>query len=171
MSVSLTEPQVLARTKTVTRRLGWTYLKPGDRLTLCRKVMGRRKGEPLVRITEVEVVDVSREPLCDILPAEVIAEGFPDWLPGDFIDFFCRTHKGCQPWTEVTRIEWRYLDAMPQPSARNRYCICEGVCGYDDADYADECVEVGCTYCADEHARRNAPRLPGEVPLFGEGVG
>ena len=40
MSVSLTEQQVRARTKTVTRRVGWLMLKPGDRLTLCRKVMG-----------------------------------------------------------------------------------------------------------------------------------
>jgi hypothetical protein len=31
MSVSLTEPQVRARSKTVTRRLGWLMLKPGDK--------------------------------------------------------------------------------------------------------------------------------------------
>ena len=110
MSVSLTEPQVRARTKTVTRRMGWSYLRPGDRLTLCRKVMGRRNGEPLVRICDVEVVEVSRERLMDIMPHEVISEGFPYWLPGDFIDFFCSTHKGCQPWSQVTRIEWRYLE-------------------------------------------------------------
>lgn len=55
MSVSLTEQAVLERRKTVTRRLGWRFLKPGDRLTLCRKVMGRKPGEPLVRICDVEV--------------------------------------------------------------------------------------------------------------------
>lgn len=44
MSVSLTEDAVVARTKTVTRRMGWRDLKPGDRLTLCRKVMGRKRG-------------------------------------------------------------------------------------------------------------------------------
>ncbi|MBH0780368.1 hypothetical protein [Nocardia bovistercoris] len=54
MSVSLTEKQVRARTKTVTRRAGWRFLEPGTRLMLCRKVMGRRKDEPLVRIVEVE---------------------------------------------------------------------------------------------------------------------
>jgi hypothetical protein len=58
MSVALTEGAVRNHTKTVTRRLGWKFLKPGDRLTLCRKVMGRKKGEPLVRIAEVEVVKV-----------------------------------------------------------------------------------------------------------------
>lgn len=112
MSVSLTEQAVRDRTKTVTRRLGWTYLKPGDRLTLCRKVMGRRKGDPLVRICEVEVVSVRLEHLGDISAVDVITEGFGGrgWEPRDFVEFFCRTHKGCQPDTVVTRIEWEYLD-------------------------------------------------------------
>jgi hypothetical protein len=110
MSVSLTEPQVRARTKTVTRRAGWLMLKPGDHLTLCKKVQGRRKGEPLERITDVEVVSVRREPLHAITKAEVAAEGFGGWAPADFVAFFCRTHKGIQPDSDVTRIEWRYLD-------------------------------------------------------------
>lgn len=42
MAVSLTEPQVRARVKTVTRRVGWRMLRTGDQLTLCKKVMGRR---------------------------------------------------------------------------------------------------------------------------------
>lgn len=109
MSVSLTEPQVRARSKTVTRRAGWLMLKPGDRLTLCRKVMGRRKGEPLERITDVEIVAVRRERLDLITPAEVIAEGFPEMTPAEFVEFFCGSHKGCGPASEITRIEWRYL--------------------------------------------------------------
>lgn len=44
MSVALTERAVIERRKTVTRRLGWVFLKPGDRLTLCRKVMGQALG-------------------------------------------------------------------------------------------------------------------------------
>jgi hypothetical protein len=109
MSVSLTEPQVVTRTKTVTRRLGWLMLKPGDRLTLCRKVMGRKKGEPLVRVAEVEVVSVRRERLDAITIDDVVSEGF-GMSPSGFVEFFCRTHKGCGPDTIVTRIEWRYLD-------------------------------------------------------------
>lgn len=109
MSVSLTEPQVRARTKSVTRRMGWAYARPGERLTLCRKVMGRRKGEPLVRIVDVEVVSVRREQLDTITPAEVKAEGFPEMSPAEFVEFFCGTHKGCTPTSEVTRLEWRYL--------------------------------------------------------------
>jgi hypothetical protein len=108
MSVALTEDAVRNRRKTVTRRLGWRMLKPGDRLTLCRKVMGRRKDEPLVRICEVEVVDVRREPLAAISPTDVRREGFPDFTPSMFVGFFCY-HMKCRPDTEVTRIEWRYL--------------------------------------------------------------
>jgi hypothetical protein len=30
--------------------------------------------------------------------------------PAEFIAFFCQSHKGCTPDTEVTRIEWRWAD-------------------------------------------------------------
>lgn len=120
MSVSLTEPAVRSRTKTVTRRLGWKFLKPGDRLTLCRKVMGR-KGAPLVRIAEVEVVDVRREQLWHITDDDIAREavdvalfdehytdtGLP--TPTAWIDWFCEEMR-VRPDDEVTRIEWRYLE-------------------------------------------------------------
>ena len=110
MAVSLTESQVRDRTKTVTRRLGWRMLRVGDQLTLCRKVMGRRRGEPLERIAAVQVMSVRRERLAAITAADVAAEGFPEMAPAQFVSFFCRTHRGCTPDTEVTRIEWRYLN-------------------------------------------------------------
>lgn len=112
MSVALTEDAVRERRKTVTRRLGWTFVKPGDRLTLCRKVMGRRKAdgtvEPLVRIADVEVVAVRREPLSSIAPGDTALEGFPDMAVGAFVEFFCQNMR-CTPDRWVTRIEWRYL--------------------------------------------------------------
>lgn len=108
MSVALTEDAVRARRKTVTRRLGWRVLRPGERLTLCRKVMGRR-GEPLVRVAEVEIVSVRRERLDAVTDAEVTREGFPGRDAAWFVAFFT-THMRCAPDTEVTRIEWRYLD-------------------------------------------------------------
>jgi hypothetical protein len=111
MSVALTEPSVRDRSKTVTRRMGWLMLKPGDQLTLCRKVMGRRKGEPLVRIVNVEVVAVKRMPLNWITEAECEREGLPNLSPAEFVEFFTATHKGCTPESDVTRIEWRYLDS------------------------------------------------------------
>ena len=116
MRVSLTEEPVVSRTKTVTRRLGWwedrhgrRILLPGQQLTLVRKSMGRRPGEPLVRLADVQVVDVRRERLCDITPDDVAREGFPGWSRERFVSYFC-DHMRCKPDTAVTRIEWRYLD-------------------------------------------------------------
>lgn len=136
MSVALTEQAVVQRRKTVTRRAGWRSLTPGTRLTLCRKVMGRKADEPLVRIAEVEVVAVTRERLDQIADADVVREGFSpldliSYMPADhqqidpesgvypflrhgvmsaaFIRFFC-DHMGGAPDQLVTRVEWRYLD-------------------------------------------------------------
>ena len=109
MSVTLTEQQVVDHTKTVTRRKGWLFLKPGVRLTLCRKVMGRRKGDPLVRLAEVEVVSVRREELWEIHIDDVAREGFPEMTEAEFCGFFTE-HMGGGFRQEVTRIEWRYLD-------------------------------------------------------------
>lgn len=129
MSVSLTEQAVVERRKTVTRRLGWLRIKPGDRLTLCRKVMGRRSDEPLVRLAEVEVVSVRREPLFAIDDADVARECVPEWdehgnerfdehwiaedlvgppTPEAWVRWYA-SEMGITPHHEVTRIEWRYL--------------------------------------------------------------
>jgi hypothetical protein len=109
MSVALTEPAVVARRKTVTRRLGWRFAKPGDRVTLCRKVMGRKPGEPLVRLAEVEILSVRIERLEAIDLADVAREGFIGWTPDLFVEYFCR-HMKVGPDAAVTRIEWRYAD-------------------------------------------------------------
>jgi hypothetical protein len=112
MSVALTSAAVRERRKTVTRRLGWAFLKTGERLTWCEKVQGRKRRdgtvEPLVRIAEVEVVSVRREPLSSIGPGETALEGFPDMTGGAFVEFFCNAMR-CEPDTLVTRVEWRYL--------------------------------------------------------------
>ncbi|MBX3031435.1 MAG: ASCH domain-containing protein [Chloroflexi bacterium] len=125
MAVSLTEQAVVERRKTVTRRLRWLHLKPGDRLTLVRKSMGRKPGEPLVRLAEVEVVSVRREPLRLITDDDITREGVPvevftpvvgrgheDICSGcryaNWVAWYARTF-GITTDTEVTRIEWRYL--------------------------------------------------------------
>lgn len=113
MSVALTEDAVRERRKTVTRRLGWKFAKPGDRITLCRKVMGRKPGEPLVRLADVEIVSVRRERLDAITPDDVWREGFEGWTEHDFINVFCE-HMGAWDGTFVTRIEWRYLASLPE---------------------------------------------------------
>lgn len=116
LSCALTEGQVLDRSKTETRRLGWwvdkngrRLVKVGDRLQLVRKAMGRKPGEPVVVLARVEVTDVVRERLDAITPEGVAAEGFPDWGPAEFIEFFCRSMK-CEPDRVVTVIRWRYRD-------------------------------------------------------------
>ena len=116
MSVALTTRQVRDRSKTVTRRDGWRFLKVGDRLTLCPKVMGFRRGEHPERIVDVEVLGVRRERLDAITADDVAAEGFPEMTgPAEFVRFFCDHHKGCRPDSLVTRIEWRYLDGPVTP--------------------------------------------------------
>ncbi len=123
ISFSLTTPQFRSRTKTVTRRLGWLHLKAGDRLMGCEKCMGRKPGELLVRLGEIEVVSVLRERLLEMtrppshLPdkwsaygvEECAREGFPRMTPGEFVAFFCKSHAGCTPDTIVTRIEFKYV--------------------------------------------------------------
>ena len=124
MSVSFTEQAVVERRKTVTRRKGWLFLKPGDRLALCRKVMGRKKDEPLVRIAEAEVVSVRRESLallydafaeahcreCRYANEEVAREGFPGMYPREFVERYFIDAQGMRADDLVTRIQWRYLD-------------------------------------------------------------
>jgi hypothetical protein len=83
--------------------------------------------EPLVRLAEVEVTGVRREPLCEITVTAVAAEGVPvllldgrrrfgEWdtatgqpTRGAWVEWFCE-EMGCTPDTEVTVIQWRYLD-------------------------------------------------------------
>lgn len=119
MSVTLTEQAVVERRKTVTRRLGWTHLKPGDELDLCRKVMGRRRPdgtvEPLVRLARVRVVSTRWERLDEVTAEDVAREGFdlpdlerPEANARWFVQFFC-DHMRCTPGTPVNRIEWEYL--------------------------------------------------------------
>jgi len=117
MSVAMTTDAVIGRRKTVTRRKGWwldkngrRILHAGDRLTLCRKVQGRKPGEPLERLAEVEVVDVARIGLGVISRADVEREGFPGMGPAEFIQRFFIEAQGIQYGEVVTRIEWRYLD-------------------------------------------------------------
>ena len=119
ISFSLTTPQFRAQTKSVTRRLGWRHLKAGDRLMGCEKVMGRRKGDPLVKLGVIIIHSVRFEPIRAMTDdpaygkAECAKEGFPDASPSMFVAFFCDSHKGhpeTTPETVVTRIAFRYAN-------------------------------------------------------------
>jgi hypothetical protein len=111
MSFALTTEQVRARTKTVTRRLGWMFLKRGTLLQPVVKCQGLKKGECVEKIGgPIRVVDVTRERLIDGLSQKDVArEGFPTWSPSEFADMFCE-HNGCAPDAVVTRIQFEYVE-------------------------------------------------------------
>jgi hypothetical protein len=113
MSFSLTTPQILARMKTVTRRMGWQFLKPGDLVQAVEKGQGLKKGERVKRLAVLRIENVRREPLNIIgrrYLYDPVLEGFPLMTCDEFIEFFCRSHKGCTPESEVTRIAFEYVD-------------------------------------------------------------
>jgi hypothetical protein len=109
IAMKLTQAQILDQTKTVTRRCGWQRLKPGTILQPVVQSMGLKKGQQVERIGgPIEVTGIWREPLGAITQAEVIAEGFPQMNPAEFVRFFCAS-MNCDAATEVTRIGFRYL--------------------------------------------------------------
>jgi len=114
MAFALTTPQVRARTKTVTRRAGhgWLALRRGQLVQAVAKGQGLKKGEQVERLTVLRILDVRLEPLAAITSDDVRAEGFGDMAPHDFVAFFCRTHTGVQPTSEVVRIAFAYVDGV-----------------------------------------------------------
>lgn len=116
MSFMLTTEQIKNKTKTVTRRLGWDFLKPGDVLNACVKCQGLKKGEKIERLCQIRIVGVDPEPLCEmqVCPIygaeEATKEGFPDMSGTEFVAMFC-THMKCDRTTVVNRIEFEYLTA------------------------------------------------------------
>jgi len=114
MSFALTTEQVLARTKTVTRRVGWRDARTGLRFQPVKKVRGLPRGGKVEPIGgPVRVVATRREPLDALLAypdpaAEVAAEGFPGMDPAEFVRWFAQAHK-CDPRAPVTRIAFEYL--------------------------------------------------------------
>lgn len=108
MSFMLTKEQFKNQTKTVTRRLGWDFLKPGDIVIGREQCQGLAKGQTINKLGPFQVVSTRWQMLKAITLDDVIREGFPDMTPAQFVDFFCETHR-CQPDRPVNRIEFRYL--------------------------------------------------------------
>jgi hypothetical protein len=115
MSFKLTEQQVLDRTKTVTRRLGWMHARVGDLVQPVRKSMGLKRGESIERIGgPIVLLSIRKESLRRLIDdtgygaAELAAEGFAYLSPTEFVAMFCASHRGCKPDTLVTRVEFRY---------------------------------------------------------------
>jgi hypothetical protein len=123
MSFALTTTQILNRTKTVTRRIGWANLQPGTLLQAIEKGQGLKKGEKVRKLAVIRVVSVRRERLFEIHPVDLAREGFPEMGRQEFIDMFCASHRvgvggywgnqrtrQCGERDEVTRIEFEYVD-------------------------------------------------------------
>lgn len=111
MSFSMTTEQVRNRTKTVTRRKGWDFLKPGDVVNAVVKSMGLKKGEKVERICQIRVLSIRSERLMHMDPMDCVREGFPEWSVYEFAEFIT----GETNWHEskrmkYNRIEFQYID-------------------------------------------------------------
>jgi hypothetical protein len=115
MSFSITTQQARDKSKTVTRRLGWWFLKSGDCVRQVEKSQGLRKGEKVKWIHLIRISDARPEPLRRMIDdptygkAECILEGFPDMSPEAFVEMFCR-HNGCEPDESINRIKFDYIE-------------------------------------------------------------
>lgn len=107
MSFFHTQEQIRNGTKTVTRRLGWGFLKPGDLVCAVEKGQGLKKGEKVQRIKVIRIEDTRPEPLMSIDQADVIREGFPELMPFEFVMMFCEMNK-CRPMQRINRIVFSY---------------------------------------------------------------
>lgn len=126
MSFALTTDAVLNRTKTVTRRIGWTFAKVGDRYLAVDKL----RTTNAKKLGVIEVVSVRREFLYDMHEDDVVLEGmdtfercdtresgphheFPSSTCTDcFYDMFVAANDrdGHPSDGRVTRIEFRYVE-------------------------------------------------------------
>lgn len=113
ISFSMTEPQFLDGSKTVTRRLGWKTLEAGTHLIAIRKGMGLKRGEKQVVLGEIEVTSVLLVPLKMMSRREAALEGYPGMTGAEFVRMFCRKMR-CTPDTIVTRIEFKRVPPAPQ---------------------------------------------------------
>jgi len=106
ISFSLTTPQFVAGTKDVTRRFGWLFVKPGDRLCAVERGMGLKKGEKIKRLGVIEILSARMERLDAIDADDCRREGFPDFTPRQFVDFLGK-ESGKKPWDFVNRLEFK----------------------------------------------------------------
>lgn len=113
ISFSMTTAAFLAGQKTVTRRLGWRSLKPGDRLMAVEKGQGLKRGEKVKCLGEILVLSVSWEPVFAITAEDVAREGYPGMSREAFVEKFCAAMH-CDRADEVTRIEFRRVGVAPK---------------------------------------------------------
>jgi len=82
---------------------------PGDILNACEKCQGLKKGEKIVKICQIQVIDMWGEILRAITHEDVAREGFPGMSTSAFIKMFTK-HMKCKDYIIVNRIEFEYLN-------------------------------------------------------------
>lgn len=112
MSFMMTTNQVRARIKTVTRRFGWAFLKPGDIVMAVAQGQGFRRGQRVERLGLIRILSTRWEPLNAITPAELRLEGLPGMTPARFVAMMARRglHNRVRDEQPINRIEFEYLD-------------------------------------------------------------
>jgi hypothetical protein len=109
MSFALTTAQIRNRTKTVTRRLGWDFLRPGTLFWAVVKARGLKRGERVERLALLRCVSNQLVRLSSIDQDDLVREGFPGMTPEEFIGMFCRMNR-CDRDSIVNRIEFEYVE-------------------------------------------------------------
>ena len=109
MSFALTTEQFKARTKTVTRRLGWDFLEPGDIVRGVEKTQGLKLGEKLKPLGFIRIISMRQEPLDAITQEDVVAEGFPNLNVDEFVAMLV-AHYNVTPDRFFNRIEFEHLE-------------------------------------------------------------
>lgn len=115
ISFSATTKQIRDQNKTVTRRIGWWFLKPGDHLCAVEKAQGLKKGEKIKRICEIVVISTRPEMIYDLIEnpgyfkEEMIKEGFPGMTEDEFFNLFMKLNGFDYTEDPINRIEFRYL--------------------------------------------------------------
>lgn len=109
MSFALTKRQFIDKSKTVTRRFGWLFIKPGDVICGVEKTIGFKKGEKIKRLGMIRIISTRREVLHEITKSDCIKEGFPAMEPENFIKMLCMFSK-CNRNASITRIEFEHIN-------------------------------------------------------------
>jgi len=109
MSFFMTVQQVKDRTKTQTRRYGWSNLKVGDILWAVEKAMGLKKGEKINRLGKIQITGVRQEALNRVTDNDLTKEGFSKMSKQDFIALITRRY-GSAPSDPINVIDFEYIE-------------------------------------------------------------
>jgi len=154
ISFALTTDAVIERRKDVTRRLGWSFAKPGMKLLAVDKL----RTKDARHLAVIEIVSVRSEPLNWLTADDLVREGFArdhffgaygnDYpISGYGIDGFVNWFAATAKWPvtgEVNRIEFCYLDCYvcgARPTcvgtadvSKDLQPMCDAHCGHSDED-------------------------------------